>query len=101
MRLIRELRGEVDRLKTLLGGDDEIQRLESERQAAQDRLTHASTDEEKAEAQAELDTANSALSSAQAEPSAADKSALASKLSQSEQMMTLMVEDFKVRLQRV
>eukprot|EP00045_Choanoeca_perplexa_P007113 m.62822 g.62822 ORF g.62822 m.62822 type:complete len:801 (-) comp13936_c0_seq1:117-2519(-) len=97
VRLIRELRGEVDRLKSLLGGDDEIKRLEAERQAAQDRLTHASTDEEKAEAQAELDTADSALSAAQAEPSSADKSELASKLSQSEQMMTMMVEDFKAR----
>ncbi|EDQ91427.1 uncharacterized protein MONBRDRAFT_15109, partial [Monosiga brevicollis MX1] len=91
VRLIRELRAEVDRLKGLLGGDEEIQRLEQERADAQAALTAATTDEEKAEAQEKLNQADSALSVAKN----ADANELKAKIEQSEQMMQVMMGDWK------
>lgn len=91
VRLIRELRAEVERLKDLLGGDEEIERLEAERKAAQDRLDSAQTDDERSAAQAALDVASKALTEAKS----ADHALLAAQIAQSEHMMNAMVSDWK------
>jgi kinesin family protein 16B len=91
VRVIRELRAEVERLKDLLGGDEEIARLEAERLAAQNALDAAGTDEERSDAQSKLDAASKALSDARG----ADQALLAAQIAQSEKMMNAMVNDWK------
>eukprot|EP00037_Helgoeca_nana_P023024 m.237563 g.237563 ORF g.237563 m.237563 type:complete len:448 (+) comp26215_c0_seq1:120-1463(+) len=66
VRLIKELRSEVNRLKEMLGGDEAIQALEDKKAEALKRLEDATTDEERAAAEAELTDAQSELESASA-----------------------------------
>lgn len=86
VRLIKELKAEVQRLKDLLGGDDEIARLTKEREEASALLKAASTDEEKAAAQAAIDAAEAALKSANKN---------ASNLSQAESMMSALTDKWR------
>lgn len=81
----------IDSLKNLLGGDEEIAKLEARRKAAQDRLNAAVTDEDKAAAQLELDEASQMLDKAQS----ADKALLAAQIARSEQLMSSMMNDWK------
>eukprot|EP00038_Savillea_parva_P007589 m.171191 g.171191 ORF g.171191 m.171191 type:complete len:1061 (-) comp13345_c0_seq1:363-3545(-) len=90
VRLIKELRAEVLRLKDLLGGDEAIQALEAKREDAKRRLAEATTDEERAEAEAELNDAESELQSAS---KAADEKAAA--LHKAEDAMDAMTSQWK------
>mmetsp|Transcript_9007 Transcript_9007/g.23194 ORF Transcript_9007/g.23194 Transcript_9007/m.23194 type:complete len:1067 (+) Transcript_9007:151-3351(+) len=90
VRLIKELRAEVLRLKELLGGDEAIQALEDKREEAQRRLDEATTDEERAAAEAELKSAESELNSAS---KSADEKAAA--LSKAEDAMSAMTSQWK------
>lgn len=66
VRLIRELREEITKLKNMLGGDARIAEIEIERAEAQAKLKNATTEDERREAQEALDAANASLSSATA-----------------------------------
>ena len=54
VRIIKELRAEIMKLKDLLGGDAKIEQLAKDREDAMARLQNATTDEERAEIEAEI-----------------------------------------------
>lgn len=90
VRLIKELRAEVLRLKELLGGDEAINALEEKRKEALKRLEEATTDEERAAAEAELNDAEKELQTASA---SADEKAAA--LHKAEDAMDAMTSQWK------
>eukprot|EP00040_Diaphanoeca_grandis_P032706 m.198902 g.198902 ORF g.198902 m.198902 type:complete len:1075 (-) comp32712_c0_seq1:40-3264(-) len=94
VRIIKELRGEILKLKELLGGDEAINKLTNEREAAQARLDAATTEEDKALAEKDLEQANAALNRVE------DRSqAQAANLRQAENMMSSLTDAWKEKWQ--
>lgn len=97
VRVIKELREEILRLKDLLGGDKKIAELEAARDAARKRLEEATTDEERALIESELADAENALTEQQ-EKGVADSAALAN-LQNAEKMMSSLTDAWKDKWQ--
>eukprot|EP00049_Salpingoeca_infusionum_P018444 m.357284 g.357284 ORF g.357284 m.357284 type:complete len:947 (+) comp17775_c0_seq1:102-2942(+) len=91
VRIIRELRAEVDRLKELLGGEDAVAKLQTERDETLKELGEAVTEEEKEVVQAKLAQLDSQMETAKS----GNKEGLAQMLQMQEQMMNAMVSDWK------
>eukprot|EP00055_Hartaetosiga_balthica_P000719 m.137305 g.137305 ORF g.137305 m.137305 type:complete len:909 (+) comp11535_c0_seq1:75-2801(+) len=91
VRIIRELRAEVERLKSLMGGDEEIAALEAQRKAALERVEAAGTEEEKVQAQQQLEDVDSKIQESQT----LEKAAIVKQLAVSEQMMQNLTSQWK------
>eukprot|EP00911_Craspedida_sp_UC1_P000548 UC1_evm1s420 len=93
VRIIRELRAEIERLKDLMGGDEEIARLEAERAAAEARLKEATTDEERAAAEEAMAALDKQISGAKT----ADQAALKEQIEASQKMMAALTSSFETK----
>jgi len=104
VRLIKELQSEVARLKDLLGGDEEIAKLQAEKDAARALLAAATTEEERAEAEAALAAADAALTKVEKDSKMLEKSenmmsALTDSWKEKWQIQTKMMEDRELSLE--
>jgi kinesin family protein 16B len=90
VRLIKDLKEEVARLKELLGGDEEIEKLTAQREKAKAALAEATSDEERAAAQQALGEAEAGLLKAKKD---------AKTLERSEEMMGALTDQWRQKWQ--
>jgi len=94
VRIIKELRGEILKLKDLLGGDEAIEKLTEDRESAKARLEAATTEEEKEAAEKQLQDADAALHRVN------DRNqAQAANIKQAENMMSSLTDAWKEKWQ--
>lgn len=98
VRLIRQLKQEILRLKALLGGDDEIRKLEEAREKARRQLSHATSEEEKALALEAISNADTALSKVNQDHQ--NMEVIAARLQESERMMGELTFDWQNKWQQ-
>lgn len=103
VKLIKELQAEVARLKDMLGGDEEIAKLQAGKDAARAALAAASTDEERAEAEAALAAAELAMNKMEKDTKMLEKSegmmsALTDSWKEKWQIQTKVMEDRELSL---